>query len=186
TMAFTAGVGAATTRRPRAHRRALTAVAGAVAAAVALYAGYDSYETYAPGGYHAAVIGATIGGVVGSLAIGVVIAWPNVAGGLTRKGSGAARATGSESVAPSTVLTPEQAHEPSSPIAPPASPPQRSAESAPSPTPAEPVTTPATPAAETSPRAHDRLQTASLAVGLVIGLITIAKELIAAALAIIH
>jgi hypothetical protein len=201
-VALTTGVGAATTVRTRFDRRAMTA--GVVAAAVTVYAGYDSYDVYAPGGYHAAVIGATITGAVASLALGVAISWPNVAGWLPRKDTSIGRAARPETVVPPTVPMPEQAHEPPSHVAPPQPPPQAPAEPTPPLAPAEPETTlaaptlvvaakppsataaSAAPAAETALPARDRLQTASLAVGLVIGLITIAKELIAAALAIIH
>jgi hypothetical protein len=202
-VAFTAGVGAATTGRTHVGRRAMTAVAGALGAVVTVYAGYDSYEVYAPGGYHAAVIGATIAAAVASLTLGVAISWPSVAGALLRKDSSTIRTAGPETVVAPTVPMPEQGHEPPSHLASPEPPPQAPAEPTPPLAPAEPVTTPAVPsvvaikpppttaaspapAAESASRANDRLQTASLAVGLVIGLITIAKELIAAVLALIH
>ena len=201
-VALTTGVSAATTWRTRGERGAMTAVAAAVGAAVTVYAGYDSYEVYAPGGYHAAVIGATITGVLTSLVLGVAIFWPSVAGGLRRKGSSTGRAAGPEPVVPPRAPMPEQAHEPPSHVAPQQPQPQAPAEPPPPLVPAKLVTTPAaptivatkipsttaasaTPAAETASHAGNRLQTASLAVGLVIGLITIAKELITAALAII-
>jgi hypothetical protein len=202
-VAFTAAAGAATTGRTRRERRATTAVAGALGAAVTVYAGYDSYDAYAPGGYHAAVIGATITGAVASLAIGVVISWPIVARGLPRKDLSAGQTAGPETVVPPTVPMPEQAHEPPSHVAPPQPPPQAPTEPTLPAAPTEPVTTPAapniiatnltpttaaspTPAAELAARAPDRLQTASLAVGLVIGLMTIVKELISAALALVR
>jgi hypothetical protein len=201
-VALTTGVSVATTVRTHVDRRAMTAVVAAVGAAVTVYAGFDSYDHTPPGGYHAAVIGATITGAVASLALGVAISWPSVVGWLPRKDSSTGRAAGPETVVPPTVPMPEQAHEPPSHVAP-EPPPQAPAEPPPPLAPAEPVTTPpaptvvaakppsttaasAAPAAETASHAGNRLQTASLAVGLVIGLITIAKELIAAALAIIH
>jgi len=202
-VALTAGVGAATNGRTRRERRAMTAVAGALGAAVTVYAGYDSYEVYAPSGYHAAVIGATLIGAVASLAFGVAFSWPRVAGALPRKDSSTVRTAGPETVVPPTVPMPEQGPEPPSHVASPEPPAQAPAEPTPPLAPAEPVTTPtvptvvaiktppataasAAPATEPASRAGDRLQTASMAVGLVIGLITIVKEMVGAVLALIH
>jgi hypothetical protein len=202
-VALTTGVRVATAQRTRGDRRAMTAAAGAVGAAVTVYAGYDSYDVYAPGGYHAAVIGAAITGAVASLALGAATSWQSPSGGPPRKDSSTGPAAGPETFAPPTVPMPEQAHEPPSNVAPPEPPPQAPAERTSPLAPAEPLITPApptlvaakppsttagspAPAAENSPPARDRLQTASLAVGLTIGLITIAKELIAAAVAVIH
>jgi hypothetical protein len=201
-VALTTGVRVATTQRTRGDLRAMTAIAGAVGAAVTVYAGYDSYDMYAPGKYHAAVIGAAITGAVASLSLGVASSWPSGSGGLPRQDPNTGPAAWPETVVPLTTPMAEQAHEPLSNVAPPEPPPQAPAQRTPPLAPADPVTTPpaptvvaakpssttaasAAPAAETTPPARDRLQTASLAVGLTIGLITIAKELIAAALAII-
>jgi len=201
-VALTAGVSAAATGWTRQARRAMTTGAATVAAAVTVYAGYDSYEMYAPTGYHVAVIGATITGVVASLALAVAISWPNIAGGRPWKGSSTGRTTGTETIVPPTLPIPEQAHRPPSQVEPPEPLPQAPAEPPPL-APAQPVTTPAAPiivgatpppattaaaapTAETASHAGNRLQTASMAVGLVIGLITIAKELIAAAVAVLR
>ncbi|GAA1412629.1 hypothetical protein ACFQZ4_49260 [Catellatospora coxensis] len=200
-VALAAGVGAATTGRTAGRRRTMTAVAGVLGAAVTVYAGFDSYPVYASGGHHAAVIGATIIGATASLALGAAVSWPDIVGGLRWKASSPGRTAGPDTAVPPTAAIPEQLHEPS-PLASPESSPQAPAEptqpyppagsvtpqAVPSVVVIEPsVTTAASPAAaEGAPRPADRLQTASLAVGLAIGLITIAKELIAAFLAIIQ
>ncbi len=202
-VALTAGVGAATTGRTGGERRAMTAVAGGLGAVVTVYAGLDSYPVYASGSHHAAVIGATIIGAVASPALGVAVSWPHLVGGLRWKDSSTGRTAGPGTAVPPTVPTPEQPDVPSSRIASPESPSQAPAEPTQPYPPAEAVTTSAVPsvvagehsltaaaslapAAERASRAPDRLQTASLAVGLVIGLMTIAKELITAFLALIN
>ncbi|WP_144127097.1 hypothetical protein [Catellatospora sichuanensis] len=200
-VALAAGTRAAANGRMRVERRAITAVAGVLGAAVTVYAGFDSYPVYAPGSYHAAVIGATILGAMASLALGVAVSRPNVVDGPPRKDLSTSRTVVSETVVQPTAPMPKQTYEPPSHLAP--EPPlQAPAEPAPPHPPAGPVTTPAVPtvvaikpslttagspapAAEPASRTPDRLQTASLAVGLVIGLMTIGKELIAAFLALV-
>ena len=204
-VALTAGVGAAAgvggtadgaaagvARRTRVDWHAMTAVAGVVGAAVTVYAGYDSYDVYAPGGHHAAVIGAAVGGAVASLALGAVIAWSSITGRLTRTSRSAGRTPGPVTAEPAPVPAPPHQpphepppHEPAGAVTAPA------ASTVVTARPAATTTTSASavstaPSADTSTRLRDRLQTASVAVGLVIGIITIAKEVIGAALAIIH
>ncbi len=202
-VALAAGVGAATTGRTSGERRVMTAVAGVVGAAVTVYAGFDSYPVYASGSHHAAVIGATIIGAVASLALGAAGSRSDVTGGLPRTEPSSGRTAGPETVVPPAAPMPEQPHEPSSHLATPESPSRAPAEPTRVYPTAGPVTTSAVPsvaagepspttaaspalAAERAPRAADRLQTASLAVGLLIGVITIAKELVAAFVALVQ
>ncbi len=201
-VALAAGA-AATSAGTSGVRRAITAVAGVLGAVVTVYAGFDSYPVYATSIHHVAVIGAMLLGAVAALAFGVAGWWPSMVGGLPRKESSTGRTVGSETVVPPTAPVPKQADEPPSHLAPPEPSPQPPAAPAQPHPPADAVTTPAVPAAvavmpslttTASPapaaapasRAPDRLQTASVAVGLVIGLMTIAKELIAAFLALLH
>jgi outer membrane biosynthesis protein TonB len=260
-VALTAGVGAAATLRTTADARVdwrtMTAIAGLIGAAACAYAGYDSYEVYAPTGHHVAVIGAAVIGAAASLALGAIIGWP----GIARRLPGAAaqpappmNGTSTQTEPPHLpTAQPAEPHQPTAqpiphlPTAEPAQPHQPTAEPAaphqPTAEPAEPrwptaepvapyrptaepasphqpavptmapapvVTTPpiaiapatatasatavATAPAATVPAAassqvanplRDRLQTASAVVGLVIGLITIAKELITGVLSVI-
>jgi hypothetical protein len=144
-----------TTRPPTARvlvgRWWLPGVAVAAAAAAA-FAGYDSWSPYATGARHAAVLVAAVAGVAGSLALGVP------------RGRAAGRI-------PPAPVSP-------APVSPAPAPP------APAPAPAPSAPAPAAPGPAPAPDVPgrtrgDRLQTASAVVGLVIGVITIAKELAA-------
>jgi hypothetical protein len=169
-----------------------------------VFAGFASYEAYASAGRHAAVIGATIGGVAASL----LLAWlpwsGRLAGDRLRFGVRRLRAARpAPSDPPARPDPPAPPHAPARPAPsdPPAPPDRRTGEPA-ARGPAAPETMPAAP--ETKPVAptvvatapsiapdgaasptRDRLQTASLAVGLVIGVITVAKEIVAAVRAIV-
>lgn len=128
-VALAGGARAATITRTRGERRAVTAAAGVLGAAVTIYAGFDSYPVYASGSHHAAVIGATLIGAAASLALGAAFSWPNVVDGLPPEESSTGRTVGPESVAPPTPPVPEQPHEPSH-VAPPEPATQVSAEPA--------------------------------------------------------
>lgn len=169
--AFATGV-AATGRRRAA---VVTGVAGAAATA---FAGYASYQTYAPTGYRAAVVGATVGGILA--AVGSGVRWPAV---FRRPFRGRPR-----SGAPPAESAPPTPADPAS--ATPATPTTPTTGPVPGPGPAataaaSSVTAPSAAVAPARPGAgmRGRLETASLIVGLVVGVLTIAKELIAAALA---
>ena len=182
-IALTMGVHALTART-RLDRRS-TALTAAVAAAVTLYSGYDAYGHTPSGGHHIAVLGVTGVGAVGSLLLGAALSWPAVAG-LFRSGSRADRPRAPEPAPTATRSGTVPMEAPLQPTADPAvsrgttEPAMSSASGGPKTTQA----TAASPTAMTSSKGN-RLQTASLIVGLVVGLITIAKELIAAILAVI-
>lgn len=191
-VALTAGVGAATAGRSGGGRRGATAVAGGLGAVVTVYTGFDSYPVYASSGHHVAVIGATIIGAAASVALGAVVSWPRAKDGRQWTEPGDGGVSGPGTVVPP--MAPEQPGESASPVQAPAAPVRAHSAARPVATSAmpsvvadEPALTAASPApaAGHASRAADRLQTASLAVGLLIGLITIAKELIAAFLALI-
>lgn len=140
------------------------AVRGAliVAAAVAVaFVGYDAYGTYAPTGYRAATITATILGVVGVLVVGIVTL-PGPAGSPGR--TEAAGSSGRPEPARSSGRTEGAV-----------------VDSAPSSAVEEAGARTAPAAGGTGGRSlRGSLETISLAVGVIIGLITILKEVVAA------
>lgn len=150
-----------------------------VASGVAVaFAGYDAYGTYAPTGYRVATVTATVLGIVGVL----------VVGGIGLHGPVGGAAPGSPAVPTPDHAVPREA----TPTPHPAEPR--------SPAPVEPAGSPGRPEAQSGPAAvvdstppaqvgktaaggpslRARLETISLAVGVVIGLITILKEVVAA------
>jgi hypothetical protein len=127
--------------------------AGLVAAAALAVGltGYDAYGTYAPIGYRLATIAATLLGIAAVLVLGAGSWWPAAPG--SRAGTG-----------PTTEAEPA-----------PGPPPE--AESPPG---TESLPAPEAPAPAPASTLRSRLETLSLAVGVVVGLITILKEMVAA------
>ncbi|MEV6631551.1 hypothetical protein AB0M54_12450 [Actinoplanes sp. NPDC051470] len=168
-VALVAGFRAAA-RPPLAHSLGVGVTLVVAAVLGVAFAGYGAYETYAPIGYRAATVTATVVGIVAVLVIGG-LPLRRFRGGLPRP-------------APDDgVVSPE----PGAPAVPTPGPPVRrspepAAPTGPSDRPVAVDRTPAVPGAVASagrsPR--NRLETLSLAIGVVIGLITIFKEIIAA------
>jgi hypothetical protein len=132
------------------------ALAGAAALAVG-FTGYDAYGTYAPIGYRLATIAATLAGIATVLLLGAWSRWPAPPG---------------RSPATGPLATPSRP--------PPSAGPRASAVPAPV-SPSAPAAAPAgTAVPVAAPTLRARLETLSLAVGVVIGLITILKEVVAA------
>ncbi|MFE9694779.1 hypothetical protein [Micromonospora sp. NPDC005806] len=197
-MALASATATVATRRSTVRWRATTAVAGVVGAAVTLYAGSDSYEVYASDGHHAAVILGTTVGMVACLAFAVIIGRrrsvhvPLPGGPSGHGGLPVPDIPEPASPTPDPVSEPESLSPRRESVTPAVTPGQgtgtaTAATDTRADQPAAAQASAATPpAAAATTQVRDRLQTASLAVGLVIGLTTILKELVAAALAIVR